>query len=55
MIGSLCVMCKIFPYMSMRVDEVRPCRIDRLSSSLIEGLPSLNDSPLIWGDEPVDF
>ena len=34
-IGSLYVICKMFPYMSIRVDQVRPCRTCQLSSLLV--------------------
>jgi len=34
-IGSLYVIRKMFPYMSIRVDQVRPCRTCQLSSLLV--------------------
>lgn len=36
-IGSLCVICKMFPYMSEHVNQVRPCRTRRRASPLVKG------------------
>ena len=35
MVGSLCVVRKIFPYVNMCVDHVMPCRIRRYASPLV--------------------
>ena len=43
-VGSLCVMHKMFPYMNMCVDHVRPHRTHRYASSSIRGLPSVRGS-----------
>ena len=46
-VGSLCVMHKMFPYMNMCVDHVRPVNMP---------LRQLGDPPLVWqGGAPVSF
>lgn len=55
-IRSLCMIRKVFPYMSMRVDQAKPHRTHRLSSSLVQDSSSLRDPPLIRGGvAPVGF
>ena len=45
-VGSLCVIRKMFPYMNMCVDHIRPCRTHWYASSSIRGPLSVKGSSI---------
>ena len=50
MIGSLCVIRKMFPYMNLHIGHLRPHRIHRRALLPVKGLPLVCE-----GDVPVSF
>ena len=56
MIGSLCVIRKMFPYMCVLVDQVRPHRTRQSFYPLVRGLSLIRDpSSVCQGDAPISF